>query len=202
MRFIFSWDDYDTFRKIPQNMPQQEKLQEFLFQPIVDTPDPYGQHQSYAAHHEHHFERQLERVGIGVEPLYQAKKYRNLEYAQQIEKVLHKREAILEILNQHRKEAYDENHIPVSIYCQNCNTDHQITQKKWHPSEGEISYHCQNCGHQGRESVAQSTRLKLPWRLDWPMRWSFEKVDFEPGGKGPLQSRRFLYHCQRTRQII
>ena len=25
--------------------------------------------------------------------------------------------------------------------------------------------------------------LKLPWRLDWPMRWVYEDVDFEPGGK-------------------
>ena len=24
---------------------------------------------------------------------------------------------------------------------------------------------------------------KLPWRIDWPMRWAFEKVDFEPAGK-------------------
>ena len=28
-----------------------------------------------------------------------------------------------------------------------------------------------------------SKRLKLPWRIDWPMRWSYEGVDFEPGGK-------------------
>ena len=25
--------------------------------------------------------------------------------------------------------------------------------------------------------------LKLKWRVDWPMRWYYEKVDFEPGGK-------------------
>jgi lysyl-tRNA synthetase class 1 len=25
--------------------------------------------------------------------------------------------------------------------------------------------------------------VKLPWRIDWPMRWSIEKVDFEPAGK-------------------
>ena len=41
VRFIFSWDDYDTFRKVPANMPKQEELETFLFQPIVDTPDPY-----------------------------------------------------------------------------------------------------------------------------------------------------------------
>ena len=24
--------------------------------------------------------------------------------------------------------------------------------------------------------------VKLVWRVDWPMRWQYEKVDFEPGG--------------------
>jgi lysyl-tRNA synthetase class 1 len=25
VRFIYSWDDYDVFRKVPQNMPKQEE---------------------------------------------------------------------------------------------------------------------------------------------------------------------------------
>jgi lysyl-tRNA synthetase class 1 len=25
--------------------------------------------------------------------------------------------------------------------------------------------------------------VKLPWRVDWPMRWAYEGVDFEPAGK-------------------
>ena len=25
--------------------------------------------------------------------------------------------------------------------------------------------------------------VKLPWRVDWPMRWNYEKVEFEPAGK-------------------
>ena len=27
VRFIYSWDDYDVFRKVPRNMPQPEKLE-------------------------------------------------------------------------------------------------------------------------------------------------------------------------------
>jgi lysyl-tRNA synthetase class 1 len=181
VRFIFSWDDYDTFRKIPKNMPDPEKLEEFLFQPIVDTPDPFGDHDSYAAHHENNFENQLEKVGIAVEPLYQSKKYRAGEYQEGIKKTLDQKEAIAGILNQHRKEPLASDWLPVSVYCSNCNRDHQITNKVW---DGEtLSYHCEACGHDGKEVLSESSRLKLPWRMDWPMRWAFEKVDFEPGGK-------------------
>ncbi len=180
VRFIFSWDDYDTFRKIPKNMPNQDELEKFMFQPIVDTPDPYKENESYAALHENSFESQLEKVGIAVEPLYQAKKYRAGEYAQGIKTALEQTE-IKEILNQFRKEPLANDWLPVSVYCEKCNTDNKIGEKKW---DGEsLSYSCENCGHQGSEKLSETSRLKLPWRVDWPMRWAHEKVDFEPGGK-------------------
>src|SRR3989344_4206175 len=30
VRFIYSWDDYDVFRKVPLNMPKQEALKSYL----------------------------------------------------------------------------------------------------------------------------------------------------------------------------
>ncbi|CAM9928163.1 unnamed protein product [Chrysoparadoxa australica] len=181
VRFIFSWDDYDTFRKIPKNMPKQDELEKFMFQPIVDTPDPYGERESYAAHHEGNFESQLEKVGIAVEPLYQAKKYRAGEYVQGIKTALDKTEDIKGILNQFRKEPLAADWLPVSVYCSQCNTDNKIVNKKWDGTT--LAYECENCGNKSQEVLAETSRLKLPWRVDWPMRWAHEKVDFEPGGK-------------------
>lgn len=181
VRFIFSWDDYDTFRKIPKNMPKQEELQKFMFQPIVDTPDPYGKEASYAAHHERAFEAQLEKVGIIVEPIYQASKYRAGIYKESIKLALNEAKTIKAILDEHRSTPLDESWLPVSVYCEKCNTDNQITNKVWDGSA--LSYACENCGHKGALELESTSRIKLPWRVDWPMRWAFEKVDFEPGGK-------------------
>ncbi len=182
VRFIFSWDDYDTFRKIPKNMPQQEELEKFLFQPIVDTPDPYGKEDSYARHHEVNFERQLKRVGVVATPLYQAKKYRAGEYRQGILQALKSRDKIAAILNKYRTTPLDKNWWPISIYCEKCNTDNKITNINF-DGEDQLTYNCENCGHAGSELVSTSQRIKLPWRVDWPMRWAHEGVDFEPGGK-------------------
>lgn len=180
VRFIFSWDDYDTFRKIPKNMPKQEELEKYLFNPIVDTPDPYGNHESYARHHEDYFESQIDKVGIEVEFLYQAKKYRAKTYNDQIKLALDKRDVIAAILSEHRKEPLGTDWFPVLVYCTECNRD-RITVNSY---DGKtLGYECNECGHKGEEDVLSSERLKLPWRVDWPMRWAFEKVDFEPGGK-------------------
>lgn len=181
VRFIFSWDDYDTFRKIPKNMPKQDELAKYMYQPIVDTPDPYGELESYAAHHEKAFESQIAKVGITVEPLYQASKYRSGTYKESIKKALDEAHTIKAILDQHRSEPLSSDWLPVSVYCASCNTDNQITDKKWNGTH--LAYSCEHCGHKGSEELATTSRIKLPWRVDWPMRWAFEKVDFEPGGK-------------------
>jgi len=181
VRFIFSWDDYDTFRKVPLNLPKQEELKEYLFRPIVDTPDPFERSESYARHHEENFEAQLQKMGIEVEPLYQAKKYRAKTYNGEILKALQKNDAIKAILNKWRQAPLEDNWLPLLIYCEGCQRD-RISKMEFDGND-TVTYTCDLCGHHGTESIATSSRLKLPWRIDWPMRWAFEKVDFEPGGK-------------------
>lgn len=181
VRFIFSWDDYDTFRKIPPNFPRQEELQKYMFQPIVDTPDPFEKVESYAAHNEKAFESQLEKVGVYLEPLYQASLYRAGTYKEGIKKALDNRDVIAGILNEHRTTPLPADWQPVSVYCEGCNTDHDIKNIKY--SANSISYECTACGHSGTEDLETTKRVKLPWRIDWPMRWAHEQVDFEPGGK-------------------
>jgi len=182
VRFIFSWDDYDTFRKIPKNMPQQELLETFLFKPIVDTPDPFGEHESYAAHHEKNFESQLKKMGIEVEPLYQATKYRTRTYVDSIKQTLDEKNTIKAILDKFRSTPLADDWWPLSMYCENCDRD-KTTVDQYNSDNQTIHYSCQSCGHEATVNLSETTRVKLPWRMDWPMRWAFEKVDFEPGGK-------------------
>ena len=49
VRFIYSWDDYDVFRKVPKNMKDPELLTTFLRKPITHVPDTNGEWDSYAA---------------------------------------------------------------------------------------------------------------------------------------------------------
>ncbi len=183
VRFIYSWDDYDTFRKVPGNMPKQEELKELLFQPIVDVFDPYGEYSSYAEHNEKVFEKDLPRVGIDyVEFIYQNKKYRNGDYNDDVIFVMDKKDDIKNILQEFKTSELSENWAPISIYCEKCNRD-KVQVTNYNKDDKEISYKCDLCGFEGKEEMKTSNRLKLPWRIDWPMRWAYENVDFEPGGR-------------------
>jgi lysyl-tRNA synthetase class 1 len=181
VRFIYSWDDYDVFRKVPDNMPNQEMLAGYLRQPITLTPDPYKTEDNYARRNEKEIEELLPIVGIHPEYIYQAERYRAANYAEGIRKALEHRERLREILSEHRKEPLPPDWWPISVFCTACNRDTtQITD--WDGSDG-VSYTCSSCGHEERLDLKDTGAVKLFWRVDWPMRWAEEEVDFEPAGK-------------------
>ncbi len=181
VRFIYSWDDYDTFRKVPKNMPKQEMLKEKLFQPVVDIPDPYEKEDSYALMGERPFEKEiLEKMQMEVDFIYQHKMYRAGKYKEGIRKALENETKIREILNEHRTSPLNSDWSPALVYCEKCNRDKTIITTF---KNDFISYNCELCNHKGKENLNTTSKVKLRWRIDWPMRWDFEKLDFEPAGK-------------------
>src|SRR3989338_3346809 len=136
VRFIYSWDDYDTFRKVPEGIPGKELLKSSLRKPIVDIPDPFGKEKSYARHFEMQIEKALPKLGINPEFIYQSTQYRKCIYSAEIR---------------------NEGSFKISY------TDKNNNRKTF--------------------DFSKDGRCKLLWRVDWPMRWAYEKVDFEPGGK-------------------
>ncbi|QTQ15791.1 lysine--tRNA ligase [Treponema parvum] len=182
VRFIYSWDDYDVFRKIPANMPDPEILEKYLRFPITMVPDTTGRNENYARHHEVDIERELPRVGIMPEFLYQAERYRANRYSEGMKKALQNRLVIKDCLNEYRDEDHkmQEEYWPVSAFCSKCNRD--TTSITGYDNEYALSYKCE-CGHSETADLRSFKGFKLGWRVDWPMRWSEEKVVFEPGGK-------------------
>jgi lysyl-tRNA synthetase class 1 len=182
VRFIYSWDDYDTFRKVPADMPEQEMLKLLLYQPIVDIPDVYGTEDSYARHNEVTLETIAPSLGItNIEFVYQNKMYRSGAYNALIIKAMDSEEKIRAILQEYKTQEIDANWHPIETYCSECNRD-RVVFSNYDADAKTIDYECKLCGHRETLNLHESKRLKLPWRIDWPMRWMYENVDFEPGG--------------------
>ena len=184
VRFIYSWDDYDVFRKVPANMPDPEILEKYLRYPITEVPDTTKRNENYARHHEVDIEQQLPRVGIAPEFLYQASRYRANRYAEGMRKAMQNRDVIKECLNEYRDDAHkmkpEDVYWPVAIFCGKCQKD--TTEITDYDGEYGISYKCE-CGNCETADIRVFKGAKLGWRVDWPMRWNEEKVVFEPGGK-------------------
>lgn len=180
VRFIYSWDDFDVFRKVPKDMPEQELLEENLRRSVADVPDPFGSADSYASHFIEQLETSLAPLGIAPEFIRQSVAYRAGRYAEGIRKALEKKDLIRGVLDQFRSEPLAEDWLPLAGFCGACGRDE--VDFSW-DSEWQVDLICRDCGEATHVDLRKGGDVKLPWRIDWPMRWAFEGVCFEPGGK-------------------
>ena len=183
VRFIYSWDDYDVFRKVPVNLPCQEELARHLRKPVVDVPDPFDAADNFAAGFEHSLEQVLPRLGIAPEYVYQARRYRDCRYADGVRAALAARAKIRDILNRHRERPLGDDYWPITIYSERDGTDNTRVLD-W--DGADIVTYRDVDGTERQLDLTRSGAAKLLWRVDWPMRWAFEQVDFEPAGKDHL----------------
>jgi len=181
VRFIYSWDDYDAFRKVPANLPEQEMLSKNLRKPISEVPDPFKEFPSYAGHHEKTFEKEITQLGIQPDYIYQNEPYRAGKYADGIATAIAHEKEIASILNKSRTEPLPDDWTCISIFCKVCGRDTTKVKKFVAPSTFE--YTCKPCKQDLQVDFRKEGGVKLLWRVDWPMRWATENVDFEPGGK-------------------
>lgn len=188
VRFYLSWDNYDRLRKIPANVREVvgDSFDKYIGVAYDEIPDPFGCHKTWAKHFEAEFEQAIEQLNIKPEYIYQADMYRNGKYVEQIIKAVKHRFEIYDILYQFKEQEATaegrEQYVPVNIYCSKCKHDSTQIYKVSDDCE-KLSYKCSNCGNDETIDLRTYRHVKLPWKVDWPMRWAYENVDFEPGGK-------------------
>jgi lysyl-tRNA synthetase class 1 len=183
---IHSWDDFDRLRKVPSNAPAS--MARYIGSPLSDVPDPSGEFDSYASRFISEFERAMDRLCIHPKYVRESAAYRSGVYNQRIKQAIEKRLEIFDILAEYQSEERadkpaDERrqeYYPFRVYCHSCGKD---TTRIISYNNGLITYSCSNCGNRAGFSLDQEVPGKLVWKVDWPMRWSFEDVDFEPGGE-------------------
>ena len=66
-RLIAFSDDMDGMRKVPDNVPNQAMLTEYLGKPLTQVPDPFGTHESFAHHNNAMLRHFLDRFGFDYE---------------------------------------------------------------------------------------------------------------------------------------
>lgn len=189
-RMLFSWDDYDRFRKVPKGISSEYK--EYIGMPLTEVPDPEGEFSSFAERFEAEFEKALKDLGMEVEIKRQTELYKSGAYKEAIIHAVKKRIEIAEILygsmsKKARMEKYPdaekfiEEYYPITVYSSFTGKDN--TKVLSFDGEHTIKYLCEDTGKEEEIDLRDTERVKLSWKTDWPMRWRHEGVVFEPGGK-------------------
>lgn len=188
-RLLFSWDEFDRLRKVPVNVAAVDgDMEKYIGCPYVDVKNPFTdapEFKTYAEYFENEFEASIVKFGIDMDYRRQAEMYRSGKYTEHIIHALKHRGEIFDILDSHRTQEAQpgerEAYYPINIYCPECGKD---TTKVLSLSDDctVAEYSCA-CGHKGTFDFTKDFNCKLAWKIDWPMRWMYEGVDFEPGGK-------------------
>ncbi|MEA2220696.1 MAG: lysyl-tRNA synthetase, class [Solirubrobacteraceae bacterium] len=185
---LHSWDDYDRLRKVPAGV--DPSFQQYIGRPLASVPDPWDPDAgSYAEHWMREFTGALSRLGIELHEVRQSERYPAGAYNAQIRRAMDARELIFDTLAaqqtsgrheapaQERRRAY----FPFKPFCEACGRDD--TRVTGYDGE-TVTYRCRH-GHDGTMSLADGRAIsgKLVWKVDWPMRWAYEHVAFEPAGE-------------------
>jgi lysyl-tRNA synthetase, class I len=206
VRHLHSWDDYDRFRKVPAGVPAEWATH--IGRPLTAVPDPWECHDSWAAHFKAPLEAALAEMGVEVDAISQTEQYKAGAYRDQILLAVSRRHDIETVLAQHRTKpaaaaaeseqeaealadsvADDEEatgtgdlaRFPFKPYCRDCGRD-TTTITSYDDETTDLAYHCNACSYDGVTNLSTENEGKLVWKVDWPMRWAYERVNFEPAG--------------------
>jgi lysyl-tRNA synthetase, class I len=189
-RHILSWDDYDRLRRVPAGYP--EEFNDFVGRPLTSVPDPCGEHENWAEHFKQPLRESLARLGVRVTEISQTHMYTSGAYTAQIVTAMRRRADIGAVLARYRTrrgaEPDDDEdsgpqaavYYPFRPYCASCGRD-DTTVTGFDDETTEITYTCACGAVVGPTPIAQVAG-KLAWKVDWPMRWAYEHVTFEPAG--------------------
>ncbi|MBM3532292.1 MAG: lysine--tRNA ligase [Alphaproteobacteria bacterium] len=186
-RLIAFSDDMDGLRKVPDNVPNPEKLREHLGLPLTSVPDPFGSNESFGAANNSRLRAFLDSFGFEYEFRSATECYRSGQFDETLRKVLvHYDEVInviLPTLGPERRATYSP-FLPVSP---RNGKVLQVPIVARDIDAGTVSYRDPNTDRLTEVPVTGG-RCKLQWKCDWAMRWVALGVDYEMSGKDLIDS--------------
>ncbi|MFO8071318.1 MAG: lysine--tRNA ligase [Polyangia bacterium] len=193
-RLIAFSDDLDGLRKVPDNLPSREMLEDNLGKPLSDIPDPYGCCESYSGHMIGKLSEFLDEFGFDCELRSASEAYRAGDFDDGLKKLLQNVDAVLEVILPTLKEENRADWSPFLPLCERCGRVYTTRVTGYRPESLELDYSCdrqfgdiEGCGHKATTTVLGGA-VKMGWKVDWALRWYCYGVHYEMYGKDLIPS--------------
>lgn len=159
-----------------------EKYKHWCGKPIAHLPDPWGCHESYAAHFEEELIERLHRLDCHPTLVTTAQLYQRGVYRPYVQLVLERYDEIMAFFAE-RFPTYKPDKLFWPI-CPHCRYIHETRIEAIVNETIEIS-----CEHCNKRSVVPFDEVegKLNWKLDCAVRWTLFNIDAEPFNKKYLE---------------
>jgi lysyl-tRNA synthetase class 1 len=184
-RLIAFSDDMDGLRKVPGNVPNGDMLAHYIGKPLTKVPDPFGTHESFAAHNNALLREFLDRYGFEYEFVSSTDYYTSGKFDDALRGVLRNFQAIMDIMLPTLRAERQVTYSPVLPISETSGIVLQVPVEVVDADAGIVRF--EDEGKTVEQSIL-SGGAKLQWKVDWAMRWVALGVDYEMAGKDLIDS--------------
>ncbi|WP_139412615.1 lysine--tRNA ligase [Bartonella mastomydis] len=181
-------DDMDGLRKVPENVPDREKMEHYLGQPLSRVPDPFGDdYPSFGAANNARLRAFLDRFGFDYEFASATDYYSSGRFDETLLKILACYDKVMAIilptLGEERQATYSL-FLPISPFSGKVL---QVPMIARNVEKGTVTYIEPETG-ETIETEITGGKVKCQWKVDWAMRWTALGIDYEMAGKDLIDS--------------
>ncbi|UNF47038.1 lysine--tRNA ligase [Bartonella krasnovii] len=181
-------DDMDGLRKVPDNVPDREKMESYLGQPLSRVPDPFGDdYPSFGAANNARLRAFLDHFGFDYEFASATDYYSSGRFDETLLKILACYDKVMAIvlptLGEERQATYSL-FLPISPFSGKVL---QVPMIARNVEKGTVTYIEPETG-ETIETEVTGGKIKCQWKVDWAMRWTALGIDYEMAGKDLIDS--------------
>jgi len=186
-RLIAFSDDMDGLRKVPDNVPNKDLLEQDLGKPLTKVRDPFGTHPSFGEHNNARLRAFLDHFGFDYEFASSTEYYKSGRFDGALMKMLEHFDKVMAIMLPSLREERAATYSPFLPIDPRTGVVLQVPVVGHDAKRGTITY--EDPDTQERFTVpVTGGRCKLQWKPDWAMRWVALGIDYEMAGKDLIDS--------------
>jgi lysyl-tRNA synthetase class 1 len=186
-RLIAFSDDMDGLRKVPDNGPNKELLEQHLGKPLPQVPAPFGTHPSFGEHNNAELRRFLDHFGFDYEFMSSTQCYTSGRFDAALLKLLARFDKVMAIMLPSLREERAQTYSPFLPIDPRTGVVLQVPVVAPDAQAGPITYEDPETKVPVVTPVTGG-RCKLQWKPDWAMRWVALGIDYEMAGKDLIDS--------------
>ena len=178
-------DDMDGLRKIPENIPNSQKLEENLHKPLTSVPDPFDKYSSFGEHNNEMLKKFLDEFNFIYSFKSSTQLYKSGYFNETLKLILKNYKNIMNIIIPTIGKERQKTYSPFLPICPDSGKVLEIPVLEIDEKNSKIIF--DNNGKKLEKSILDGN-CKLQWKVDWAMRWYAIDVDFEMYGKDLIES--------------
>lgn len=184
--FQFGFDDFDPMDGLPTYVDQS--FEKYMGLPLSNVPAPDGNHASFADQYADELKQVIDYLGLKPNYYHTTELYKSGKFNDAIKLVLDNADKIRTIYKEVSGSDKGDDWYPLQVVCPNCGKIGTTRVTGWDGKE--VAFECveslvqwaKGCGEKGKISPFDGY-AKMPYKVEWPSKWSFMGIDIEGAGK-------------------